>query len=202
MDGKLDDAKKIMIDNQIDVFDDQNCYYMWPREYHMLYKWCNDNKYIIYNHYFFIEACRDGNIQEVQKMVTTYGNKYVSKYNECAFYISCYNGHLNIAQYLLDVKPDIYISNCSFKWACINGHIETAKWLHGMNPNMIISNETFTFTICNIQYSYKQSEVAKWLLQLKPVIYDKFQYNNIMKWLKARNLLHALHGLTNIIVIP
>ncbi len=201
MNGKLEDAKKIMMDNNIDIFSEQDCYYQWPREYQLLYKWCNENKYKIYNHYFFIEACRSGNLPEVQKFINTYGNKYVSNFNDCAFNISCHDGHMNIAQYLLQIQPNINISKLAFHWSCIKGHIHIAKWLYKLNPTVLISNDTLTYTICNIYYSNKHSEVAKWLLQLKPVIYTKFEYNNICNWLNSRKLLHGLNNLPNIIVI-
>ena len=54
----------------------------------------------------FINACEDGNLNLVQHLF--YNNTInVSYDNEYAFRWTCRRGHLQIAQWLLSVKPDI-----------------------------------------------------------------------------------------------
>jgi len=78
---------------------------------------------------------------------------------------------LNVAHWLLQIKPDINISaeyEYAFPWACINGHLNVAQWLLQVKPDINISanNEyAFQFT-CNNGHL----NVAQWLLQVKPDI--------------------------------
>ena len=48
------------------------------------------------------------------------------------FMTVCRNGHLEVAKWLLEVKPDINISaynDYAFRCACEYGHLELAQWL-------------------------------------------------------------------------
>ena len=66
----------------------------------------------------------------------------ISSCNESAFRWACHNGHLEVAQWLLEVKPNINISaenEYAFKYACGDGYIEVAKWLYQIKPNIDIS---------------------------------------------------------------
>jgi hypothetical protein len=78
---------------------------------------------------------------------------------------------LDIAQWLLSVKPDIDISvenEYAFTKTCENGHLDIAQWLLSVNPHTDISVENeyaFRWACENGHFS-----VAKWLLQIKPDI--------------------------------
>ena len=68
--------------------------------------------------------------------------KFDANMNE-AFAIACSNGHLEIAQFLLEFQPTIKSFNNdheSFKNACDNGYIEVAKWLASLDSRYIIIN--------------------------------------------------------------
>jgi hypothetical protein len=57
----------------------------------------------------------------------------------------CRKGEIDLAKWLLGMKPDIDISavgEYAFRTACVNGHIEVAKWLLEMKPDIVISAET------------------------------------------------------------
>jgi len=76
----------------------------------------------------------------------------ISAENDYAFRWACYNGHLEVAQWLLIKKQDINISfdnHFAFRNACINGHLEVVKWLQSLSP------EKYSFKIVeNGQISY------------------------------------------------
>ena len=89
------------------------------------------------------------------------------QYNEYAFGWACENGHLHVAQWLLQIKPTINVSTdneYAFRWACGNGHLHVAQWLLQINPT--IDNE-FAFQWACV---YGHLHVAQWLLQIKPTI--------------------------------
>ena len=55
------------------------------------------------------------------------------------------NGHLEVAQWLLLVKPDIDIScekEAAFSKACINRQIGIVQWFYTLNPDKY-NNTTF-----------------------------------------------------------
>jgi hypothetical protein len=88
-----------------------------------------------------------------------------------AFQHACAKGHLEVAQWLLQVKPDLNISadnESAFRTACSNGHLEVAQWLLQVKPNIDISayNEGAFRWACTYGYLH----VAQWLLQVKPTI--------------------------------
>ena len=51
---------------------------------------------------------------------------------------ACENGHLHVAKWLLQIKPNINISaknEHAFRWACKNGRIHVARWLSTLNSS-------------------------------------------------------------------
>ena len=71
--------------------------------------------------------------------------------NDEGFIWACENGHLEVAKWLLSVKPDInsleynlyyrYYNNYSpLDGACENGHLEVVMWLHSVEPDINIYN--------------------------------------------------------------
>ena len=51
--------------------------------------------------------------------------------------MACYYGHLEVAQWLLEIKPDIDISardDIAFCFACHYGHLKVATWLQDLRP--------------------------------------------------------------------
>ena len=54
-----------------------------------------------------------------------------------AFRYACEIGHLELAQWLYQIKPTIDISakdENAFRYACENGHLELAQWLQTLIP--------------------------------------------------------------------
>ncbi len=97
------------------------------------------------------------------------GNINISADNEYAFRMACMYGHLNIAQWLLKIKPDINISagnECAFRWACEDGHLKVAQWLLKIKPNIKISSYSdFAFRHAIIS---QNSDIAQWLIHFNP----------------------------------
>ena len=92
----------------------------------------------------------------------------ISMEDELAFRYSCEKGNLELAKWLLEMKPNIDISalsDYSFRLACCNGHLHIAKWLLQIKPMITIENLIF-YSTCENGYL----EIAKWLFQINPKI--------------------------------
>ena len=88
--------------------------------------------------------------------------------NDNAFKFACLFGYLNVAKWLIEIKPDIDISsenNYAFRTACYNGNLNLAKWLLEIKPNIDISIENYYIfrSACNNGVV----KVPKWLLEKK-----------------------------------
>jgi ankyrin repeat protein len=87
------------------------------------------------------------------------------------FLYACKNGHLHVAQWLLQIKPAIDISAYNeeaFRGACSNGHLHVAQWLLQIKPTIYISAQNeyaFRWACVN-----EHLNIAQWLFQIKPTI--------------------------------
>jgi ankyrin repeat protein len=98
---------------------------------------------------------------------------------EKVFKYMCKNGHLEVAKWLLQIKPNISMSRnykYAFADACKYGHLELAKWLLEVKPTYapVIYNE-YGYSNANHLAFYNvcetgHLEVAQWLLTIKPSI--------------------------------
>ena len=122
----------------------------------------------------FIDLCKHGNLEKIQEYYCNYYNNFdeildISADNESAFVCACDYGHLEVAQWLLEMKPDIDISaggDDAFCFACFNGHLKVAQWLIQIKPTINV----FVFNNCAFGWACKNGhlEVAQWLYHLKP----------------------------------
>ena len=107
---------------------------------------------------------------------------------EGAFRWACLYGHLHVAQWLLQIKPDINISadnEYAFRWACYYGHLHVAQWLLQQKPTINIS--------INNEYAFRWAcfkghlDVCQWLQSLKPYLYViEYDENGKYKGYKIR----------------
>ena len=130
--------------------------------------------------YQFQELCKKGDLQKIKQIyfknpttINIFANSYY------AFLISCMYGHLEVAKWLLEVKPDINIfayNKYAFRWSCYYGHLKVAKWLLKVKPNINISveHECSFLDACDFEYL----KVAKLLLQHKTQNYYMFAKKN------------------------
>jgi hypothetical protein len=165
---------------------------------------------------------RAGNLTEIQNKHTENPNiiaepyAFVAYHNDgrtCIAYspianwlfrAACIDGHLHIVRWLLQVKPDINISDRNeqaFRLACDFGHLQLAKWLLQVKPDINISdgNEE-AFRSASFENRVK---IAQWLHQIRPYHYvlelnDKNQIIHYevrefaeRKWLERREPLMA-----------
>ena len=122
----------------------------------------------------FGQACCYGNLNIADLLLRkrdTYQFIDISTDYEYAFRMACENGHLEVAQWLLQVKPNIQVdalNEWAFRNACMMRHLKVAKWLLQVKPDIDISvknEDAFRLACAN-----GHLEVAKWLLQIKPNI--------------------------------
>ena len=66
---------------------------------------------------YFIDYCKNGELKRAQNFLLENPNINISSYDELAFRMACALGHLDIAQWLLRVKPNIniFLCVCRFK---------------------------------------------------------------------------------------
>ena len=124
----------------------------------------------------FIEACRNGNLELVQKLYSEY-NIDVHAGNEGAFRWACYNGHLKVAQWLLSLNLDqpIDVHNTNewvFRNVCEIGNLNMAQWLVSLDLDPPIDIHAVG------NWAFKGAcwkghlEIAQWLVQLGADFYD------------------------------
>ena len=76
---------------------------------------------------------------------------------------ACWCGHLEVAKWLLQVKPDINISidnEYAFRWTCANRQLNVAEWLQSLNPYLYVIeyDENGNYT----GYKIREKEEANW----------------------------------------
>ena len=102
----------------------------------------------------FIDYCSNGYLEKAKKFLKEYTrqNINISEWNDEAFRLACSNGHLKVAQWLLEIEPNINISaqeEYAFRRACSNNHLEVATWLRSLHP------EKYYFEVGDNQFGDK-----------------------------------------------
>ena len=90
----------------------------------------------------FINLCKKGDLIWLQQLLKLNPEINISAINDEAFRYTCANGHLHVAQWLLQVSKergqDIDISannDFAFRWAYNEGHYHIVKWLQSLKPD-------------------------------------------------------------------
>lgn len=122
---------------------------------------------------YFVTLCSRGDLLEAQQYLQLHPDIDISANDEHAFRQACSNGHLEVAQWLIQISKergqDIDISardELAFRWACVKGHLVVAKWLLQIKPdiNISVKNDEIFRDVCSL----KKLNVAQWLSSLKP----------------------------------
>ncbi len=97
--------------------------------------------------------------------------------------MTCCHGHLQLAQWLISVKPNINISAENedvFRYACSQGYLQVAQWLLSVKPDINISakNEDAFRWACHNGYL----QVAQWLLSIKSDINISVDDEGSFRW--------------------
>ena len=122
----------------------------------------------------FIQLCKKGDLLGAQQYYQLNPTIDISAQDDKVFRWTCFEGHLELAQWLLQVCPTINISNSeindyTFLSACAIGYLEMAKWLLQLCPTIDISADYE----CPFRLACRNGhlEVAQWLQSLKPYLY-------------------------------
>jgi ankyrin repeat protein len=142
----------------------------------------------------FIELCENGDLDGAQQCYQLNPNINIFlniDISENAFRIACSKGHLEIAKWLLLVKPDINISannGYAFRIACSEGHLEVTQWLHLVNPTIISISQSIYLFILVCEKGYL--EMAKWLFQI--YLYDIYYIERAFYRACRKRQLHVV----------
>ena len=140
----------------------------------------------------FFDLILNGSLQEIQEFYNNNPSIDISDY-VYVFCSACGYGRLDVAKWLLEVKPEIDISinyERPFQWACGEGHLEVAKWLLEIKPDIDISADDENAFCCVCAHGHLHA--AKWLLEIKPDIVIsnmaffnacRYKNNDIALWL-------------------
>lgn len=146
--------------------------------------------------YAFISACENGHLSVAKYLLKMSPNINISAYNEnsiastsikliyvaqymfnnlkpnyqkpteCAFLGACKNNHLHVAQWLLQIKPKLNISEANhfaFKSACQSKHLQLIKWICTLDP-FKYSFELYDDKSINGYISNCKKYTIQWLL--------------------------------------
>ena len=116
----------------------------------------------------FINLINSGDLLAIQEMYYNQINNILVDY-DMIFIRTCKYGHLEVAKWLLEIKPDINIStenDSAFICACISGNLEIPKWLLEIKPDIYFNGEMSFLACCEKD----NLEIAIWLLEIKPTI--------------------------------
>jgi len=109
----------------------------------------------------FIHTCSIGDLIVAKELFNNFDTD-IYLCIERSFITACYYGHLEVAQWLLTVKPDINISvdnDIAFRTACHTGCSEVAEWLQSLNPYLYVIKRKHGF---RLGYYIRTKEQAKW----------------------------------------
>lgn len=103
----------------------------------------------------FINVIKEGNLLDIQNYYND--NPDIEKYTNCsnAFCNACVNGHLEVAKWLLKVKPNINISiknDDAFKSTCKNNFVQIAKWFTILDLKYFVVINNNKIVKYNIRY--------------------------------------------------
>ena len=121
----------------------------------------------------FIKLIKTGNLEEIQQF---YNNNTIniSANQDDAFQIACYQGHIHVAKWLLNIKPDInflQFVESVFQFTCIGKPdktlIDVAKWLVSIEP-------TIGVYILRQRVNYKKmfKNACKYRFELAQFLFD------------------------------
>ena len=119
------------------------------------------------------DACAVGNLTLVKSIIdNNKNNTNFSVYfcDDYSFRTACYNGHLEVAKWLLSNYPNIKVfdnfNDNLFQSVCSNGHLDVAKWLYSMNSTKVTDNFQSAF---NSACCTGHLDIIKWILSIKKV---------------------------------
>ncbi len=140
----------------------------------------------------FYSACKKGCLKRVQQLYSDL-HIYVYDYMEQSFTCACRFGHLDVAQWLLEVKPDIDVKY-GYRYALGNGHLDVAQWISDVCP--YINNNTEHHEQAFRYACYNNNiQAAQWILKVNPNIniytHNDFAYkyakSSLLKWIVSLN---------------
>jgi len=130
-----------------------------------------------------------GNVDEYIKYICN--NKISENQNNLAFCYCCAYGNLEIAKWLLDMKPDINIADNNyscFRMACIEGRLEIIKWLFNMVEINLNNNDPVCSYGLVTACSAGELELAKFFYNDRSNIFEHHYEDSLLQACKNGHL--------------
>lgn len=142
----------------------------------------------------FAHACAHNHI-DVAKWILSLGVEvnihfFAIYYNRDLFEVVCNNGHLKIAQLLLDTFKYIDIHSDwerVFRLACYAGHIDVAKWIIKIGETTYGRINIHIMEDASLRAAISQGnfDIAIWLIEIGKQSYGEFELDDATKQLIA-----------------
>lgn len=160
------------------------------------------SKMDVFKYNQLLAVCETKNKTEALQIIEQINtNKESNNIIETVFHCACFEGKLDLAQFIFNICPSINVScknEYAFRIAVINNHTDVCKWLLAINPKINVDifkgilYEKF-WEFCTIG----DKENAKWLFHICPSV-DKFINHCLYIVVCANNHISVAKWLTKV----
>lgn len=134
-------------------------------------------KFIDAMYYYFEESCALGRLALAKYFIENYSSQIkLGERGDELFGNVCVHGKKEIAQWLLEISPDINICanrDYAFIWACMAHHFELTEWLRSICPRVNVRNRNDFLFAC--AYNRADILVKEYLRKIEPN-YESIMY--------------------------
>lgn len=149
----------------------------------------------------FGDACASGDLGTAKQLLLNHPLKITISEMEFGFRKACYEGHLEVLEWILTETPDVtsFVKGGIdelFYTVCVLGHLDVAKLLLTLKPDIDTTRDNEEpFVVACVSGNL---ELAKWLLSVRPdtdisfvttgnvskkKLYD-VEHDEVVEWLK------------------
>jgi ligand-binding SRPBCC domain-containing protein len=126
----------------------------------------------------FIEACKMGNLGIAQYIYSQQPEDTDILKNNFSFDMAAHYGHLNILEWLAELKPELWNTETAFIDACENGHFNVADWLY---THDVIDDDNVMMKALKATLKNGHMNIGQWLIQMHPKLSQSVLIDEMFK---------------------